>query len=179
MAEFLLTPETKNQPAGTRLMEELHRRGYPVEITLKGPDQAWQTVRFYEQGPPEVECLLDFDSPNGTYKISVSRDASHPSADLQLHLVGALLQELGGRVDNLSTQERFTPSQFAAKLRTQGNPRRGAGELLWIGFAWAVAAGSFLALVMGPGPSRPIIGLVLAFASLSAAGLTYFHFKPA
>src|SRR5580658_1386571 len=41
MAEYVLTPESKTRLLGTQLMEELHRRGFPVEINLKGQDQAW------------------------------------------------------------------------------------------------------------------------------------------
>jgi len=177
MAEYVLTPESKTQPAGTQLMEELHRRGFPVEITLKGPDQGWESIRFYEAGPPEIECFLSYDPGNGRYKVSVPRDASPETIELQLSLLDDLLQDLGGQADDTATLERFTPAQFKAKLRSLHEPAHKKGDLVWIGFSWAVVLASGLALFMGSSQSHMMVGLVLAFALLSAGGLTYFHFK--
>ncbi len=177
MAEYVLTPEKKDQPQGTQLMEDLHRRGFPVEINLKGPDQGWDSIRFYEAGPPEVECLLAYDREKGRYKISVSRDASAQTHELQLFLVDSLLRELGGQVDNTSTLERFTPSQFSVKLRTLHNPMRKMKDLVWIGFSWAVVVAGLMAFFSKSGQSRGVVGLVLVFALISAVGLTYSHFK--
>jgi hypothetical protein len=177
MAEYVLTPESQTQPLGTRLMEELHRRGFPVEINLKGTDEGWESIRFYEAGPPELECQLAYDEEAGRYKISVSRDASPQAHDLQLILVDSLLQTLGGQVDNTSTLERFTPAQFAAKLKAPHSPMGKTKDWIWIGFSWSVVVAGFIALFAGSGQSRMMVGLVLAFASLSAIGLTYSHFK--
>jgi hypothetical protein len=177
MAEYLLTPEKKKPPAGTWLMDELHRRGFPVEIHLKGEDRDWETIRFCEEGPPEAECLLAVEGPSGRYRISVSRDASLRAQNLQMFLVDTLLGEVGGQVNNSDTLERFTPGQFNVKLKTIHNPMGKANDLVWIGFSWAVVAVGFIALFVGPSHSRLIVAFVLAFSSLSAAGLTYFHFK--
>ncbi len=177
MAEYVLTPESKDQPLGTQLMEELHRRGFPVEINLKGPDQGWESILFYEAGPPELECQLICEPETGCYNISVSRDASPQTQELQLFLVDALLQKLGGRVDNRSTLERFTPSQFTAKLKSPHSPRGETKDLVWIGFSWCVVVAGLIALFVGSDPSRLTIGFILAFAFVSAVGLTYSHFK--
>ncbi len=177
MADYVFTPDEKTRPAGTRLMEDLHRRGFPVEINLTGPDREWESIRFYEAGPPELECLLTYDPEGGRYKISVSRDASPRSHELQLFLVDSLLQELGGQVDNKSTLERFTPSQFTAKLKAIHNPVGRVKDLVWIGFSWAVVAAGLTALFAGSRQSREMVVLVIIFASISALGLTYSHLK--
>jgi hypothetical protein len=177
MAEYVLTPESKLQPAGTRLMEELHRRGFPVEINLTGQDQGWAAIRFYEAGPPEVECFLAYEPETGRYKISVSPEASLPTYELQLLLVDSLLQILGGYVDNATTSERFTPGQFTAKLKSLRNPPGKLKDLVWILFAWAVAALGLFALLFAPALARSLVMVVLLFSTLSASGLTYFHFK--
>jgi hypothetical protein len=177
MAEYILTPETKDKPPGTQLMDEIHRRGFPVEINLTGPDQDWESIRFYEAGPPVLECLLTYDPEGECYKISVSRDASPQSHELQFFLVDILLQALGGQVDNKSTQERFTPSEFAQKLKTLYNPIQKAKDLIWIGFSWAVVVAGLIALFAGSHPSHEMVGLILVVASISAVGLTYSHFK--
>jgi hypothetical protein len=176
MAEYVLTPESKLQPAGTRLMEELHRRGFPVEINLTGPDQGWESIRFYEAGPPELECLLAYESGTGRYKISVSPEASLPTYELQLFLVDSLLQILRGYVDNSTTLERFTPGQFTAKLKTHAAPGK-LKDLAWLLFSWAVAASGLFVLLFLPALARSLAIVVLIFSTLSASGLTYFHFK--
>lgn len=157
-------------------MEDLHHRGFPVEINLKGPDQEWESVRFFEAGPPELECLLTHDPETGRYKISVYRDAPTRAHELQLFLVDTLLRELGGQVDNTTTLERFTSSQFTAKLKAHG-PMRKAKDWLWIGFSWTVVVAGLIALIAGSNQFRVMVGLVLVFASISAVGLTYSHFK--
>jgi hypothetical protein len=177
MAEYVLTPESKLQPAGTRLMEELHRRGFPVEINLSGPDQGWESIRFYEAGPPELECRLAYEPEPGLYKISVAPEASLPTYELQLFLVDSLLQTLGGHVDNSTTLERFTPGQFTAKLKgLRASPGK-FKDLLWIVFSWAVAAASLFVLLFVPAPARSLVMVLLLFSTLSASGLTYLHFK--
>ena len=177
MAEYVLIPEKKGPPPGTQLMDELHRRGFPVEINLTGPDQGWENIRFYKAGPPELECLLAYDPEGERYKISVSRDASPQSHELQFFLVDILLQELGGQVDNKSTLERFTPAEFARKLKILHNPVRKVKDLIWIGFSWAVVVAGLIALFAGSHPSHEMVSLVLVVASISAAGLTYSYFK--
>ncbi len=177
MAEYILTPEKKNQPPALELMEELHRRGFPVEINLKGRDPKWDAIRFFQPGPPEIECFLSFDADNGSYSVAVSQDAPPSAADLQIFLVDALLQNLGGQVDNVNTRERFTPEEFGARLKRHHNPSERMKEWFWVAFSWAV---SVLALgiyfVVAP-HLRQLVALILVLSSLSALLQTYSHLK--
>jgi hypothetical protein len=177
MAEYVLTPEKNEQPSGLHMLEELHRRGFPVEIHVKGEDRKWETIRFSEAGPPEVDCILSYDAESGLYTIFVSPDAPSPAVELQVFVVDALLQELGGRVDNTNTRERFTPEQFAEKIRHHHSPDRKRGDYFWMIFSWVVVV---LALIMFfiIVPNLQHLVLVILFLSFVSALLqTYFHFK--
>jgi hypothetical protein len=176
MAEYILTPDQKEAPSGTFLLEELHRRGFPVEISLKGPDDHWESVRFHEPGPPPVECLLSRD-PQGTYRVSIFHDSPLEALELQLYLVEAILQKTGGTADNSSTRERYTVKQLTAKLRNFHRTDRKTKDLFWLGFAWAVVVMGVAASFSLRPPLRSAAFLVLAVAFLSAAGQTYSHFK--
>ncbi len=177
MAEYILSPEKKERPSGLELMDELHRRGFSVEINLKGRDPEWDAIRFYQPGPPEIECFLSFDPGNGSYAVAVSQDAPPSAADLQIFLVDTLLQNLGGRVDNIETRERFTPEEFAAKLKRHHNPSNRKKEWFWVVFSWAVAVLA-LGIYFGVAPPlRQLVALILVLSSLSAALQTYSHFK--
>lgn len=177
MAEYILTPEKKQQPSAFELMEELHRRNIPVEIHLKGQDREWESIRFSESGPPEVECYLSFEKDKETYTVFVSQDAPPLAAELQVFLVDTLLQSLGGQADNLNTRERFTPEQFALKVKDHHNPSAGSKELVWIAFSWAVA---ILALgiyfVVAP-HLRQLVMVIIILCFFSAILQTYLHFK--
>jgi len=175
MAEYVVTPEITVRPSASDLAQELHRRGFPVKINLKGSDPQWEAVRFYESGPPEIECFLSFDPGEGTYTVSAPHDAVSETMDLLLFLVGALLQKVGGRADNTGTRERFTAEQFAARLKSHHSDK--AKDLFWLFFSWGVVAvGLLILLLIGPG-LRHLVLAVLALSFLSAAGLTYSHFE--
>lgn len=175
MAEYILTPEKTEQPSGLELMEELHRRGFPVEIHLTGQDKQWEAIRFTEPGPPEVECLLSYGSEG--YIISISQDAPPSASDLQTSLVETLLQDLGGQVDNVNTRERFTPEEFTAKLKHQQDSAAPAKERFWIVFSWAVVVMALgIYFVISP-DKRDLVVVILVLSFLSAALQTYSHAK--
>ena len=176
MPDYVITPETNDPPAGTRLMEELHRKGFPVEITLKGPDGSWDSIKFFEEGR-EAECVLSRLGDSNNYKVSVSRDASHASLDLQLHLVEAMLREVGGVTDHAVTRERLDLKQFSLKLQAHHSGDRKATDWVWVAFAWAVALGALFAFTQVAGPNRWTVLVIALFASLSAIGLTYLQLK--
>src|SRR5579863_6303391 len=134
MPHYVISPEQKELPTGPHLMDELHRRGFPVEINVKGSAQSWNEVRFYEPGPPELECLLSFNEKDGNLKVSVSNDAPLEARELQIFLVDLLLKELGGQADNTDTRERFTPEEFARKVKSHYSPDRQTKDLVWIAF---------------------------------------------
>lgn len=176
MSDYLITPENRDQPAGTRLMEELHRKGYPVEITLKGPDSAWESVRFIEHDAQGSECVVSLD-PKGVYRVSISPDAPLSARELQLYVVETLLKEVGGVADHSTTRESLNLQQFSLKLKTHHAGDRKASDWVWVGFAWAVALGAFFAFARTEGPNRWTVLVVAVFASLSALGLTYSQIK--
>lgn len=177
MAEYILTPEKKIQPSAFELMEELHRRGIPVEIHLKGQDRQWDEIRFAEPGPPEVECFLSFDPDKGLYNVAVPHDSPPSATELQVFLVDTLLQTLGGQADNKTTLERFTPRQFALKVQQHHNPSAKSKELFWIVFSWAVVALALGVYFVVASHLRQLVALVLILSFLSAALQTYSHFK--
>lgn len=176
MPEYVIKPEKKELPAGPYLMEELHHRGFPVEINVKGSAAKWDAIRFYEPGPPEIECFLSFSEENGTYSASVSDDSPYQAIELQMFLVDLLLKEVGGRADNSATRERFTPQEFTAKLRAHHGSSNDKRELFWIGFSWVVVVLGVLIYFFSP-QSRSLAPFIVFFSLLSAGGLTYSHFK--
>ena len=176
MAEYILTPDEKEAPPGTYLLEELHRRGFPVEIRLKGSDRQWESVRFFEPGPPEIDCLLSRDE-QGLLRVSIPQDAPQEARDLQLYLAEAILEKTGGYADHSSTRERYTAQQLSAKLRMLRRSDRGPRDLFWLIFAWAVVLLGGGAVYSLQAPLRYAALLVLVVALLSAAGQTYSHLK--
>ena len=157
-------------------MDELHRRGFPVEINIKGSADNWDAIRFYEPGPPEIECFLSYSEEDNFYNISVSTDSPHQAMELQMFLVDLLLQKLGGQADNTATRERFTPEQFAAKLKAHHGSSSDKKEIFWIGFSWIVVVLGVLIYFFSP-QSRSLAPFIVVFSLLSAGGLTYSHFK--
>src|ERR1019366_42146 len=150
MPHFVISPDKENLPEGPHLMDQLHRRGFPVEINVKGTAKSWNEIRFYEPGPPELECLLSFNEKNGNLKVSVSNDASLEARDLQIYLVDLLLKELGGQADNTDTRERYTPKEFAEKLKRHYSSTRNSHDLLWIVFSWAVVVAGIAIYIFSP-----------------------------
>jgi len=173
MAEYVVTPVKKELPEGPYLMDELHRRGFPVEINLKGTAQNWDAIRFYEPGPPEIECFLSREENEGKFNVSLAADSPSEASELQLNLIDILLSGLGGQADNSATRERFGPGEFSAFLKSRrGNSR----ELFWIGFSWLVVAAGISLWIFSPA-TRVIAPAVVFLSLISAAGLTYSHFK--
>jgi hypothetical protein len=176
MAEYVITPELKSLPSAAGLMDELHIRGFPVEINRKGSDLEWEAVRFFEPGPPEIECFLSYDSVEGTYTVSAPHDAVSETMELFLFLVGILLQKVGGRADNKVTRERYTAEQFQSRLKKHRHSDK-AKDLFWLFFSWGVVAVGLIVFFLISAGSRHLVMVVLALSLLSAAGLTYSHYK--
>lgn len=176
MAEYIITPEKNFLPPAPRLMEELHRRGFPVEITLKGTAEEWQSVAFFEEGPPEVQCALTCDPQDGRFVVATASNASPQSLDLQLFLVELLLQEVGGQADNSETRERYDKKQMSNKIKRLHGLSTGA-DIFWIVFAWVIVLlGVLLYFSIDPG-LRTMNLVILVISALGAVGLTYTHFK--
>jgi hypothetical protein len=178
MAEYVITPEIKALPSATGLMDALHKRGFPVEINLKGSDLEWDAVRFYEPGPPEIECFLSYDPGDGVYTVSAPNDAVPETMELFHFLAGVLLQKVEGRADNPATRERYSAGQFSAKLKKHKRSSGKSKDIFWLFFSWGVVVvGSLVFLLIGTDLRYPAL-VVLFLSLLSAAGLTYSHFKP-
>ena len=170
MSEYVITPEKKLPPSGHVLLEEVHRRGIPVEISVKGTVDKWESIRFHEPGPPEIECLLSLE-PGGAMKAAISVDSDMEARDLQMVLVDVILREVGGRVDHTGTRERYTAEQFARKVRDHRGKPPAEADLPWIIFSWVMVAVSLLGFCVLP--RFQYFALVAAALSLAGAvGLT-------
>jgi hypothetical protein len=177
MPEFILTPESKTLPSVPSLLDQIHEMGFPVEINVKGQPDHWEDLRFHEPGPPEVECLLSYDGGQGRYTFYVSSDAPPKAYDLQLHLVELLLKNLGGRVDNKLTRERYTSSEFMKKMARHRAAQNNPWDLFWLVFSWAVVLFAlFLFFSLHPG-LRAYVVTILLLALVSAVGLTLARLK--
>lgn len=177
MAEYVVTPHQKNLPSGPSLLEELHRRGYPVEINLKGAAEKWELIRFFDPGPPEMECLVTYDATHGRFNVSVHADAPPQATELQMNLVDLLLKELGGQTDNSTTRERYSAKQFAAYLQKLHGTSGKAKDMIWLAFSWGVVFLGTLLYFSLPPSMKPVDVVVVFLSLLSAGGLTYSHFK--
>ena len=176
LPEYTIKPEKVDLPTATYLREEMHRRGFPVEINVKGSPDQWEAIRFSDPGPPEVECFLSYSDKRDSLNVSVSVDAPHQAAELQMVLVDLLLQELGGQADNLKTRERYTAQEFSEKLKHLHETKPGPRDLIWIGFSWAVVLLALLILILKP-QTRGLAAMLLLASLASAGGLTYAHYR--
>lgn len=175
MAEYILTPAQKEVPEASYLLDEMHRRGFAVEINIKGTAKEWDAIRFSLAGPPEIECFLSREG-NGSFDLSTAQDAPAEASELQLNLADLLLSRLGGQLDNTATRERFTPASFTAKLKSLHGPAHPKGEWAWIVFSWAIVAAGLLVLLFSS-QGRGLAAAITALSLVSAGGLTYAHFK--
>lgn len=175
MAEYILTPDKKEMPDGTRLLEELHHYGFPVEMHLKGTHFQWDAIRFNEPGPPEAECFLSFEPEKGDYSVSVPADSARNAEEIQLFLVKILLGEIGGSVLNTETMQRYNPAQFAKKIRKLHSNAVSVSDWFWMFFPWTVAVLAASTGLLGPPNLRMPARVLALIAALSAAGLTYFN----
>jgi hypothetical protein len=177
LPEYVVTPEAATPLPAPALLEGLHRRGFPVEIVIKGAADQWESIRFTEPGPKEVECSLIRDTASGRLTVTTASDATPEAVDLQAHLVGLLLDELGGQADNSYTRERFNAQEFARKLRHHHAPRGGFREIAWLVFSWIVVALGVALYFSVPDHLKPVDLVVVIIAFLSAVGFTYTHFR--
>jgi hypothetical protein len=177
MAEYIVTPDKKDLPSGPSLLEELHRRGYPVEINVKGTAEKWEMIRFFDPGPPEMECLITHDAPNGRFSVSVSTDAPPQATELQMNLVDIMLRQLGGQTDNSTTRERYSAKQFTTHLKKLHGTSDKAKDIVWLGFSWGIVVLGILLYFSLPPSMKPVDVVVVFLSLLSAGGLTYSHFK--
>ncbi len=177
MSEFKIIPHEKELPTPEALLRGLHERGFTVEIALSGPNGGaglWSTLRFYQEGPAEVECYLIRDEDTGRLSVSIPEGAPARSRELLLHLTELLLKETQGEAEDAETQKTWTASEFK-KAHPPLNPRNGAGPKTswgWPLFAWGLAAASLAAYFNLPANLHVLTLSVMALTFVSALGLT-------
>lgn len=189
MNEYLVTPHKKGLPSGHHLLEELHRRGLPATLDLKGTDTKWEAILFSEPGPPPMECFLEHSPSQGNFKISLPKDTPQEAEEMKIALADILLRELGGHVQDTSSNERLDLAGFLEKTKTHtaahmtkssssskspsSKTKLGTTDVLWILFAWALAAAGLEVYLAMPQYQHPITLGVAGLALLSALGLTF------
>ncbi len=177
MSDYILKPGNKRLPSATFLLEEIHNRGIPVEINVTGTVDQWEIIRFFEPGPPEIECYMTFNQENPQFTLSIPNDSPASSSILRLHLTHILLTEVGGTVTDSSTGESFDALEIAAKVRKLQPSKSPIGEYLWLAFSWAVVLLAVLAYFAVPLQLRILVIVVAVLAFSSAVGQTYSKFK--
>jgi hypothetical protein len=185
MSEYILRPNQKGLPPPQDLLDDLARRGWNVDLNLKGHADSWEAIRFFRPGPPEeVECFLLHDPETHVFTLSLPALPAHGARELQYRVLESLLKRLGGIVEEVSNRKRRTLTQheltvWGSKYRPfplnllQGDP----GEVFWRLFPWAVAVAATLYSLFGP-PEKRLPALVLAaLALLSSVGLLYHSLR--
>ncbi len=177
MPEFKIIPQKKELPAPEALLRSLHERGFTVEIALSGPERGadnWSTLRFYQEGPTDVECYLIRDEETGQFTVSIPEGAPARSRELLLHLTETLLKETQGEAEDSETQKTWSASEFK-QAHPELNPRNGAGpkaSWVWPLFAWGLVAASLAAYFNLPANLHVLTLAVMALTFVSALGLT-------
>ncbi len=177
MADYILKPGNKRLPSATFLLEEIHKRGIPVEINVTGTVDQWEAIRFFEPGPPEIECFATFDQENPRFILTVPKDSPELSSDLRLLLAHIFLSEVGGTVTDSSTGENYDAPKIAARVRQFQPSKSGISESLWLIFSWAVLPLAALAYFAVPHQLRILVIGVAVLAFFSAVGQTYSKLK--
>jgi hypothetical protein len=172
LAEFKIIPHEKELPTPEALLRSLHERGFTVEIALSGPANRWSALRFYQEGPTDVECYLIRDEETGHFGVSIPEGAPARAKELLLHLTEILLKETQGEAEDPETQKVWTASEFK-QSHPQLKPRAAAKtSWAWPLFAWALVAASVAAYFNLPANLHVLTLAVLALTFISALGLT-------
>jgi hypothetical protein len=188
MTEYIVKPNKKGLPSGHFLLEELHRRGLPAALDLKGTDAKWDAILFSEPGPPEMGCFLQFEASQGVFKITLPKDSPAEAQELQVALADILLRELGGKVHDTSTNDHHDLETFIQKTKKFSHPaKQGLGkvaggrtsqtqgrESFWMVLSWgSVLLGLWIYFSI-PRYHQTLTLAVVGLAALSAIGLTLF-----
>lgn len=176
MPEYIVYPSHKTTPTPEYLLSELHRRRWEVELNVKGGGRNWEGIRFYQEGPPEIECFVMHDFKYNRFHVTLPETPCEKAQDLQLQVVDVLLRTLGGDAEETSSHRRFNAPEFATHLLFRKRPLlpfefRKVG---WPLFAWLTTG--FGAGIAAFGPADAFLpSLLLAFLALiSALGLTFY-----
>ena len=176
MPEYIVYPAHKTAPTPEYLLSELHRRRWEVELNVKGGGRNWEGIRFYREGPPEIECFILHDFKFNRFHVSLPESCPEDASDLQLHVVDILLRTLGGDAEDLVNHRRFNAPEFASHMLFRRRPflpfeLRALG---WPLFAWLTTGfGAGIAFFGREEAFIPALILTVT-AFLSALGLTFY-----
>jgi hypothetical protein len=178
LPEFKITPHGKELPAPESLLRSLHERGFTVEIALSGPGgdsgnmDRWSALRFYQEGPADVECYLIRDEETDRFGVSIPEGAPARAGELLLHLTEILLLETQGEAQDSRTQKTWSASEFK-QAHPELKPRAGAKtSWVWPLFAWGLVATSLAAYFNLPANLHVLSLAILVLTFISALGLT-------
>jgi hypothetical protein len=177
MNEYIVIPEKKELPSGTFLLEELHRRGLQVEINIKGSADRWDSIRFCEPGPPEIECVLYYDAQELRFNVSLEENLPAAAQELQIFIVEILLRELGGEAQEIATGKKYDDQSFKEKIKKLAPPPHDSKELFWLAFSWIMVLMGAALVFHLPDSERTLVIVVESLALFSALGLTLSKFN--
>ncbi|HVM33538.1 MAG TPA: hypothetical protein VMU88_10420 [bacterium] len=172
MSEYKLIPREAGLPSPTDLLEALHRREFSVEVNVTGPSGAWEALRFYQDGPAEVECFLIRDEETGALTASTPEGSPERAQELLSHLCDLILSGQGGTARDLQTGKLFTSADFKENNPHLKSPARPRLAWAWPAFAWALVLGAGAAYFNLPDNLHMLALAVVGLSLLSALGLT-------
>ncbi len=185
MHDYIVTPDKKGLPSGHFLAEELHRRGLPTAMDVKGTDNKWETIHFYESGPPKLDCFLQHEALKGVFKIILPYDSPEEAEEIQVALADILLREFGGHVHNTGTDDRHDLEAFIQKIKASAASKNASTpsvsketssqshEIFWVVFSWASVFLGLLVYFFTSRYQHPFTLIVTGLAFISAFGLTF------
>jgi len=176
LPEYVVYPSHKTVPTPEYILAELHRRRWDVELNVQGGGRNWEGIRFWQEGPPEVECFVLHDFKYNRFHVSLPEDHPEKAQDLQLQLVDVLLRTLGGDAEDLSTHRRFNAPEFATHMLFRKRPFLAfeIKALGWPLFAWLTAGFGVGVALFGREEARIPALVLTVVAALCAAGLTFY-----
>jgi hypothetical protein len=172
MAETKIIALQKKIPSAPSLLNALHQRGFSVEINLNGPPDNWDTIRFYQESPTELECFLIRDEEAGTLSLSIPEDSSNRAQDLLDHLCDLLLESTGGQAIQGEKDAALSFPEFRKSHPALKAAARASFQWAWPAFAWGLVAAGIAAYFNLPDNLHLLSMAVTGLALLSAVGLT-------
>ncbi|MGH7738605.1 MAG: hypothetical protein ACREL1_00515 [bacterium] len=177
MIEYRITPQEEKPPTPADLLSGLQSRGFIVELNLNGPPDNWGALRFYLDGPADVECFLIRDEETKVLTASIPAESSARARELLTHLSDLLLEAVGGSLEDPEKGLTWTlPGFRAVHPELKAVPRR-SFKAAWPVFAWTLAAISVAAYFNLPDNLHVLSQAVLALTLVSAIGLTLTSFE--
>jgi hypothetical protein len=177
LAEFKITPRLKDLPDPAVLLRRLHEKGFSVEITLNGFAHNWGALRFYQDGPTDVECFLVRNEETGSFTASIGENAPPRSRELLLHLVEILLREIHATAEDPRTGEVWDAAEFLKSHPELKPAAAHSARWAWPAFAWALVAAGVAAYFNLPANLHVLSLAVVALTLISAVGLTLSSFE--